>query len=188
MPSSSAAVDLVAQAWLSSYASALASRDANVAAAMFLQDGWLRDMLTFTWDNHSLEGPEKIARYLSEVLLKVDVSRFALCGDAYFRPASFDARPGLQGVEFGFTYETGIALGKGFAKILQDAEGTWRALSVSMIVMDLKGYEETPGRQNFERDMHGQAWGDAEAERKEKIQTDPRVIIRESLHHVEEFD
>ena len=149
-------------------------------AAAFLPDGWLRDFLTFTWDNRSLEGTQKIADYVATSIARVNITNVRLTDDAHFLPTLFDAGPGVQGVEFGYTYETDIALGKGIAKVLPDASGAWKALTVSMIIVDLKGYEEPPGRQNFEAATNGRPWGDVEAERRARVETDPHVLISTS--------
>lgn len=58
----------VASTWLSNCKSALQKADVNAFANLFLPDGWLRDLLVFTWDIRSLAGREKISSYLAKTL------------------------------------------------------------------------------------------------------------------------
>lgn len=169
----------IADTWLSSFASALSSGDAQAVAATFLPNGWLRDVLTFTWDNRSLEGREKIAKYLSERLPGVAISEVKLNEDKHFLPVRFSAGP-AHGIEFGYTYETGIAHGMGLVRLVQDEQEQWGALIVSAIIVDLKGFEETPGRQNFEDSTKDLPWSEYQAGCRARVETDPHVLISAS--------
>ena len=95
---------IVAEAWLSSFASALISRDARAVANVFLSDGWLRDILTFTWDNRSLEGRDKIIDYLADTLPDKHVSEVQLSEEEHFRPV-FLPMGSQRGLEFGYTFD-----------------------------------------------------------------------------------
>ncbi|KAJ3543109.1 hypothetical protein NM688_g5899 [Phlebia brevispora] len=167
---------ITAESWLSSFASALSSGDACTVAALFLPHGWLRDVLTFTWDNRSLEGREKIIGYLAGTLQTTSISEVKMHEDKHFQPAFIPGAP-EKTVEFGYTFETPIAHGQGLARLLQDEQQTWKALIVSTIIIDLKGHEETPGRINFEDLLQDICWGVAETKRRIEIETDPHVII-----------
>lgn len=175
----------ISQCWLSAFAAALSSQDADAAANLFFPDGWLRDILAFTWDYRSLSGRPKVRDYLSKHLLTVEVTNVKLCDDIYLRPTEFDAGGGATGVEFGYIFETGIALGKGFVRLAkpmdQDAIESWKALTASTIVVDLKGHEEAQGRANFESATGNASWGEYEARRKAQIEKDPHVLISESI-------
>ncbi|KAJ3557181.1 hypothetical protein NM688_g1608 [Phlebia brevispora] len=166
----------VAESWLSSFASALSSGDAGSVAALFLPDGWLKDILTFTWDNRSLEGREKIITYLSGTLPATLISDVKIKEDEHFSPVLVPLGPG-DGVEFGFTFETPIAHGQGMARLLPDEQEVWKALIVSTVIVDLKGHEESPGRYNFEDSIQDICWGPSEEKRRARIETEPHVII-----------
>lgn len=165
-----------AQAWLSDFAAALTAHNVKAVAATFLHNGWLRDVLAFTWGTRALEGQEKIAAYLAENLPTVNVSNVKLSDEAHFLPASFTLGP-VQGIEFGYIFETDIARGKGFARLLPDENGMYKALTASTIIMDLKGHEETSSRQNFEDQVGNSTWSEYEAARKAKIESNPHVLI-----------
>lgn len=142
----------------------------------FLPDGWLRDVLTFTWDTRTLEGRSNIVAYLRDKLLTANISNVVLCDDQYFRPAF--AQSDLV-VEFGYTYETPIAFGKGFVQLRRDNNFAkeWKGYIVSMMLMDLKGHEEVSGRRNVEDVLRGRTWGEYQTEQRSRIESDPHVVI-----------
>lgn len=51
--------------WLGIYNDTLCSLDSLAVANTFLYDGWLRDVLTFSWDLRALEGRDKISQHTS---------------------------------------------------------------------------------------------------------------------------
>ena len=159
MSASSSKPDLhfIAATWLETFAAALASRSPGAVAATFVPNGWLRDSLTFTWDDRTLEGREKISQFLSPVLTDTSVQNVRLLDDVYFAP-----KLGEIGIEFGYTYETETKKGQGVVHLVLAEKGgdgarpqnergraqkggQWQAFIVSMIVRDLKGYERRLG-------------------------------------------
>ena len=165
----------IAVAWVARFATAICAGDIPAITATILPHGWFKDILTFTWDTRSLEGTEKITSYLTANLKPNLVSDVKSYEDTYVRPALFPAGP-HTGVEAPFTYETPIAHGRGFARLLQDPSGEWKALSVCMFVTDLVGHEET----KYELGIYGNhtlAWEDIYAERRAKIESEPQVLI-----------
>lgn len=172
----------IVRKWLALYASALASHKGEAVANLFLPEGWLRDVLTFTWDIRSLEGTQKIKTYLTEANVlekaairdvKLDESRFV----ATFLPIPKPDGTVNEGIEAFFTFETWVGHARGCVRLLKDGgEGEWKALSVSMILDDLRGHEEV----GFESGIYGGhtlAWSDVRAERREKVERDPHVLI-----------
>ncbi|THH30494.1 hypothetical protein EUX98_g3702 [Antrodiella citrinella] len=166
---------VIALAWLKQYGAAILLADIPIIASLFLPHGWFRDVLTFTWDTRSLEGTDKISAYFSEHLKPGYVSDMTLFEDLYIRPSFFPVGP-HSGVEVAFSYDTPIAHGQGFARLMEDGNGEWKALSVCMFVADLRGHEET----NYELGIYGGhtlAWADVYAERRAKIESEPQILI-----------
>ncbi|THG97872.1 hypothetical protein EW026_g4211 [Hermanssonia centrifuga] len=168
----------IASKWLSEYSSALLSGDPQAVASTFVPGGWLRDVLTFTWDNRSLEGREKISSYLTDRLQRTQISHITLSKDPYFHPSYLPTGTGLDGdLEAGFVFETPVAYGKGYMRLVPDKDGEWKALIVSMVLADFKGHEEMPGRENFEDVAQNRSWGEMEADRRARIESNPHVVI-----------
>lgn len=175
----------IAREWLALYASAFASSRADAVASLFLPQGWLRDVLTFTWDTRSLEGRQKIEAYLNEsnALKKAQVRDFKLAetlSKTTFTPIPKPDGTVEEGVEAFFTFETWVGHARGCVRLLKDNTegGEWRALSVLMVLEEIRGHEEA----GFESGIYGGhtlAWSDVKAERRERIEKDPHVLISE---------
>ena len=155
------------------FSSALNDRDGDAVARTFLPTGWLRDSLTFTWDNRSLSGRCRIASYLADTLPFVQISNVHLSKDPAFVPVSRTGSP--ESVEFGFTYETALAWGRGFVRLVH-ASDDWLALTASTIVSDLKGHEEAP-LFDWEEETGERTWGELQAELRAQAESCPKVLI-----------
>lgn len=169
----------IAASWLTRLSSAVQAVDTRAFASTFLSNGWFRDVLTFVWDTRSLRGPGAIASYLSESnrLAAANVSNVVLEEDPYFLPHFVPGPSGSNGLELGFRYETHHAIGRAYAHLEQDGAGAWKALTLGMIIVDLKGHEEPDNvAENWETD--GRAWVDIEEERRARIESNPHVLIR----------
>ena len=68
--------------WLSRFGAALEAGDIDAAAAMFAAESYWRDLVSFTWNIKTLEGPAEIADMLHAQLEHVQPAGFALVGDA----------------------------------------------------------------------------------------------------------
>lgn len=169
----------VLSAWLLAFASAVYAGDADRVAARFLPHGWFRDDLTFTWDNRSLRGPQKIAEYLADKLQVATVSNIELDDNPHLAPCF---RPGTEKplLEGTFRFNTSIAHGKGYVELMLDDGGDYKALVACMALADLKGHEEPCGEVDWEGEAGGRPWGELHAERRRRRESDPYVLIGES--------
>ena len=114
--------------WLSRFGAALEAGDIDAAAAMFAAESYWRDLVSFTWNIKTLEGPAEIADMLRAQLEHVQPAGFALVGDA-------NEADGV--VDGWFDFETAVARGHGHVR-LRDGE-CWTLLTT---MVELKGYEE----------------------------------------------
>ncbi len=123
---------------LETFGAALARGDVQAATAMFTDDCYWRDLVTFTWNIKTLEGQAQIADMLTACLARTAPTAWRVAeGEA----ASDDG--GLLTAWIGF--ETGVARGYGLVRI---RDGKIWTLLTSMV--ELKGHEEPVG---FERPM-----------------------------------
>ena len=166
----------IAQQWLNAFAAGFRANDAQAVAATFQPGGFLRDVLTFMWDYHTLEGRENIQAYLSDKFALSKVSGFALTNDPYLQPKPFQMGP-LRGIEFAFKYQTPTAHGQGFTRLIEDKKDGWQGHIVAMIVMDLKGHEEPTRRYSFEEFVNGKSWGDYMHDLRASWEKDPHVLV-----------
>lgn len=150
MPSPTPA-DLIidAQRWLDSFASGFIERSGagTAVARAFLPDGWLRDLLVFTWDVSALTGHSAIASHidagLGRSILGGPPSNFALDTRTHFAPSILEASRGTPGaLEIAFTFETPRGKCLGVARLLRAEDLNWSALSVFMKLDAFHGHEE----------------------------------------------
>lgn len=134
---------IIASSWLAAFTAACDTSDLDALSDLFLPDGWLRDLLVFTWDVRSMEGRPKIREFLAPRLPKASITNIKLQETQHLAPHT-SAIPQLQvnDVEFGFTFDCSRGRGEGYVRLLQDTDGSQRALTVFMMLADLRGHEE----------------------------------------------
>jgi len=120
-----------AAAWLQSLERALAAGEIAAAADLFEENGYWRDLLTFTWDVRTMEGRPAIALMLEANLTRTAPRQFKLNGEATINDDM---------VEAWFTFETEVALGEGIFRL---RDGQCRILLT--VMRDLRGFEEKTG-------------------------------------------
>ncbi|KAL5512676.1 hypothetical protein ACEPAG_2942 [Sanghuangporus baumii] len=167
-----------ALSWLCSFSSYLTAKDADSIASLFLPEGWFRDSLIFSWDSRALEGPYKIASYLREVLPGTQVGPFVLDDKSSIPPSKFRAPDysGREGIEFAFTFETPVSRGRGIARLIPDHVGIFKAFTVYLEAVDIKGHEEF-GHELGLYEGHTKSWGEVKAQRHAAVEQDPQVLI-----------
>lgn len=164
-----------ASAWLRTFSSALYASDHEAVARAFIPGGWFKDSLNFTWDVRALNGHEKIASYLKDTLPYTTIANVRFDKDPHLAPTYRAGPP--ESIEFGFNYESTLAWGKGFVRLVRGHSGQWLALTASMLVDDLKGHEEVSVDEDWEVRAKNGAWGDLQAAAKAQAETNPTVLI-----------
>ncbi|RFC63529.1 NAD(P)/FAD-dependent oxidoreductase [Fulvimarina endophytica] len=123
---------------LGKFEEALRARDVDAAASMFLADSYWRDLVAFTWNIKTVEGPDAVRGMLAEQLSAIE-------------PSGFDLQEGEEPAEEGgvttawITFETKAGRGWGLLR-LKDGK-IWTLLTA---LQELKGFEEAKG---FDRPM-----------------------------------
>ncbi|HEY3733945.1 MAG TPA: NAD(P)/FAD-dependent oxidoreductase [Streptosporangiaceae bacterium] len=134
-------------AWLSEFGEALAAGDAARAAALFTEDCFWRDLVAFTWNITTIEGPAAVARMLAATLPRVRPDGWTITGDE--PPAAAD---GIT--EAWISFETAVGRGSGHLR-LRDGR-CWTLLTT---LHELKGHEERQGSGRPKGVAHGASPG-----------------------------
>jgi putative flavoprotein involved in K+ transport len=115
-------------AWLAKFQEALSARDVDGAAALFGEQSFWRDLVAFTWNIRTVEGPEGVADMLRATLEGVDPTGFRVTEE-----------PTEAGgvTEAWLAFETAVGRGSGHLR-LQDGKA-WTFLTT---LDELKGHEE----------------------------------------------
>jgi len=135
-----------ATTWLSGFAAALARGDSDGAAALFVETGFWRDLVAFTWNLKTCEGRAEIADMLRATLGSVKPSGWALDGEA-------SESDGI--VQAWFTFETALARGRGHMRLRHEKGQGDRCWTLLTTAQELKGFEEKKGRNRWLGTEHG---------------------------------
>lgn len=166
----------VAEAWLARFVEAVGRVDCGAVADCVQEDGWFRDLLTFTWDFRSIHGRENISSYLKNTLGEAEITDVRL--DGGFSPRIDHFGPNRIVVDAALKFETSKALGKGFVRIAFHDDRTEKpeALALFMTIIDWKGHEEVDHESGI-YEGHTVSWRDVRAQRRKEIEETPDVVI-----------
>jgi putative flavoprotein involved in K+ transport len=119
------------QAWLDALSGAIDRGDFAGATALFGDDSYWRDIVSFTWNIKTAEGPAAIRAMLEATMPQARPSNWRLQGEA----------TEADGVTEGwFTFETGVGRGRGQLRLIGGK--AWTFLTT---LQELKGFEEAKG-------------------------------------------
>ena len=130
--------------WLSDFEQALTERDIAAAAAMFLDDSYWRDLIAFTWNIVTVEGPDGVRDMLTDTLGRVRPSGFRIADDL----GSPTAGGGVT--ESWIEFETSVGRCVGHLRIKDDK--AWTLLTT---MNELKGHEEPMSERRVKGAEHG---------------------------------
>ena len=120
------------QQWLSDFGGAVSRGDFGMAASMFGDDSYWRDLVSFTWNLKTAEGPQQIQAMLEATMPNAKPSNFAIQGEG----------SEANGVtESWFTFETATGRGRGHLRLIGGK--AWTLLTT---LQELKGFEEKKAR------------------------------------------
>lgn len=122
---------------------ALEKGDAEAAAALFQADSYWRDLVAFTWNLRTMEGPDQIRGMLQAQLPAMKPSNFRL------DPAEAPSGAGNV-VEGWIQFETEV--GRGYGQIRLKDGLIWTLLTT---LTELKGHEEPSGTRRPMGAEHG---------------------------------
>ena len=127
--------------WLSDFGAALEGGDIPSAVAMFDDDCYWRDLVSFTWNIKTSEGKDAITQMLEATLSDTKPAQWLIEGDG-------TEADGLT--EGWFTFETSVSCGKGYIRLKGDK--CWTLLTT---MTELKGHEEHKGANRPRGVEHG---------------------------------
>src|SRR6266550_4399042 len=146
----------IATAWLEEFADALRSGDAAAAAGLFAADGHWRDVLAFTWRLQTESGAAAIEAALAATLARTQPTNFHI-------PA-------------------GRSPPRRVLRLVEAAEGSWRAWTLLTTLEELHGYPDGRPRavsdaERYSRDFGGENWLDQRRKAVAYADHDPAVLV-----------
>jgi len=134
-----------AQAWLDAFGQALASGQPDAVLPLFDADCYWRDLVSFTWNIRTQEGPAAIRDMLAARQADTAASNFALEGEATEADGVLEAW---------FTFETRVSRGRGHLRLKNSTQGD-KAWTLLTTMVELKGFEEKKGSRRIKGAEHG---------------------------------
>jgi putative flavoprotein involved in K+ transport len=114
--------------WLTDFGTAVSRGDFGPATSMFGDKSYWRDLVSFTWNLKTAEGPQQIQAMLEATMPNAKPSNFAIQGEG----------SEANGVTEGwFTFETATGRGRGHLRLIGGK--AWTLLTT---LQELKGFEE----------------------------------------------
>jgi putative flavoprotein involved in K+ transport len=135
------AAALAADAWLSAFQQALTARDAAAAAALFADESYWRDIISFTWNIITVEGSADVAELLRATLDDVDPVGFRVTEE----PAEADGV-----ITAWIAFETRAGRGSGLLRLVDG-----KAFTLLTTLDELKGHEEPVNERRPKGVRHG---------------------------------
>jgi putative flavoprotein involved in K+ transport len=156
--------------WLKKFDAALQAQDIGAVVSMFDEDCFWRDLVSFTWNIKTTEGPGQVADMLKATLAEVKPSHWKITEAATGDEAMTEAW---------ISFETAVSRGKGHLRLKNGK--AWTLLTT---MVELKGHEESKGPARSKGVVHGasktrETWLEKrEKEAKELgTKTQPYVLI-----------
>ena len=114
--------------WLTAFQNALTARDVDAAAALFADESFWRDIVSFTWNITTVEGPAGVADLLRATLDDIEPAGFR----ATEEPAEADGV-----ITAWIAFETRVGRGSGLLRLVDG-----KAFTLLTTLDELKGHEE----------------------------------------------
>jgi cation diffusion facilitator CzcD-associated flavoprotein CzcO len=170
----------IALSWLTSFGEALQANDAAAAASHFAADGHWRDVLAFTWRLQTASGVAAIEAALAPTLARTKAADFHFpAGRSVPRRVR---RAGTDCIEAIFEFETTVGRANGVVRLVEEADGVWRAWTLLTTLEELHGYPD--GRppalsdaERYSRDFGGENWLDQRRKAAAYADHDPAVLV-----------
>jgi putative flavoprotein involved in K+ transport len=172
-PVDTSAAGIAVTKWLASFEDALRTRDTDAAVALFLDDSYWRDLIAFSWNIVTVEGPEGVRDILRQTLDRVQPAGFAVAHEL--------GEPAESGgvTETWIKFETAVGRGVGHLR-LKDGKA-WTLLTT---MHELKGHEELMSQRRPKGVEHGadpnrQTWLDRRRREADELgrTTQPYAVI-----------
>jgi cation diffusion facilitator CzcD-associated flavoprotein CzcO len=169
-----------AESWLSTFSQALEAQEYDHVARMMHADCYWRDLLTFSWDFKTLQGIDQVKSWLRKTFDPVGACAFRLEGE----PTIGSIGGHSKTLEFFFRFETKIAFGRGYVRLVGDlnSSATAKILTILTAMYELKGFPEAKGRNRPREDQRAASqslenWLDRRRAAREFRDRDPDVIV-----------
>lgn len=174
-------------AWLKELAAAVDAHDSRTFASLFVEDGYWRDILSFSWERPTFCGRHEIAGGFAATIAGAGAHSLRIATGR--TPPRFARRSGRNVIEAWFEFDLDVGTGTGFARLLYDADADEsgsparpRAWLLLTTLQALRGFEEKvgarrPSGEHFSKIESPVSWAQQRAHEMAFADHDPEVLI-----------
>ncbi len=167
-----------ANRWLAALESALSGRDGKSFDGLFASECHWRDVLAFTWDLRTVNGPDRIAEEFRRHAGPASACNFRV--DESRTPPRRLTRTGKDIIEAIFRFDTASGPANGVVRLIPDDPPT--AWTLMTALSDIAGHEEAigdhrPTGEIYSRDFSGPNWLDRRKSSAAYADRDPAVLV-----------
>lgn len=173
--------------WLAQLSTVFEAQNASDFARLFIEDGYWRDILSFSWERPTFAGRVAIAEGFAATVARVNPCNLRL---AEGRTAPrFARRSGRDVIEAWFEFDTAVGTGAGFARLAYAGDQLdsndplqARAWLLLTTLQELRGFEEKvgarrPSGEHFSKIESPVSWSQQRAKEIEYAERDPEVLV-----------
>jgi cation diffusion facilitator CzcD-associated flavoprotein CzcO len=168
--------------WIATFGAALEGGNVALAATYWVDDGYWRDILAFSWDYRTYAGRGEIEQALRDRLPSTQPRALRIATD---RMAPRTMRRSARNVVEGFfDFDTDLGRGSGFVRLILDEANPYssRIWTIVTTLQELAGFEETikdrrPTGVEFSVNFAGDNWLDGRRKAVEFTDRRPEVLI-----------
>ncbi|MQA17101.1 MAG: SidA/IucD/PvdA family monooxygenase [Pseudonocardiaceae bacterium] len=175
-------IDEVFSTWLDEFGAAMEHADPARIADSVIDDGYWRDILSFTWAYRTFSGRGEIESALKATLPETAPRGFRRVADRV--EPRLVKRSGKQVIEGFFDFDTAVGRGTGFVRLLLDDVDPLRSRAWLLLTTlhELRGFEEKLGDRRptgveHSENFAGDNWLDARKYEQEFADRDPEVLV-----------
>ena len=168
--------------WLSRFGDALDLADPELLADCFVDDGYWKDILAFSWEYRTLSGHDEIRERF--VATMSDAGPHSVRRTSHRSGARLLKRSARPVIEAFFDFDTKVGRANGFVRILVDetdaqASKAWILLTA---LQEIHGFEEKLGDRRptgveYSQNFTGDNWRDQRVKAEQFEDRDPQVLI-----------
>ena len=157
LPSSDLSPETIVDEWVSAFNNLLGGEYA-LLTKLFLEESYWRDLLCVTWDFRTLQGPERISKFILSSPKESRSVKLGLDTSSALKVPQASSLGELKTVQAFLKVETSAGRGEGLVRLVSDTNdgGRWKVLTLFTTLSELKGHEETIGHRRPQGKENGQ--------------------------------
>lgn len=143
-PVSESALRITVSKWISSMNDYLSEMQTQ-PTALFVKQGYWRDLLCMTWDFRTLQGPRQIADFVASSSSESRICNIFLEESTAYKAPQATQLGETKAIQAFLNVETHSGRGRGLVRLVPDPDdgGTWKAFTFFTCLQELKGHEES---------------------------------------------